>query len=101
MSASQSHFDPTRGASRKSFPLNTLHSLGSRSWPAVLLSMLLTGGAFGQTNVSTATNAAATRTPDVIFVPTRQTVIDKMLALAEIKTNDILYDLGCGDGRIV
>lgn len=47
------------------------------------------------------TNAAAPRKPDVIFVPTRQEVVDKMLELAEIKTNDLLYDLGCGDGRIV
>jgi len=27
--------------------------------------------------------------------------VDKLLELAEIKTNDVLYDLGCGDGRIV
>jgi precorrin-6B methylase 2 len=39
--------------------------------------------------------------PDVIFVPTPQEVVDKMLELAEVKKDDILYDLGCGDGRIV
>jgi SAM-dependent methyltransferase len=39
--------------------------------------------------------------PDVIFVPTPQEVVDKMLELAEVKRNDVLYDLGCGDGRIV
>lgn len=43
----------------------------------------------------------AAREPDVIFVPTPQSVVDKMLDLAEIKPGDILYDLGCGDGRIV
>ena len=42
-----------------------------------------------------------TRTPDVIFVPTPQEVVDKMLELAEVKKEDLLYDLGCGDGRIV
>jgi LEA14-like dessication related protein len=42
-----------------------------------------------------------TRTPDVIFVPTPQEVVDKMLELAEVKKDDLLYDLGCGDGRIV
>ena len=39
--------------------------------------------------------------PDVIFVPTPQEVVDKMLELAEVKKDDIVYDLGCGDGRIV
>jgi tRNA G37 N-methylase Trm5 len=41
------------------------------------------------------------RTPDVIYVPTPQEVVDKMLELAEVKKDDIVYDLGCGDGRIV
>jgi tRNA A58 N-methylase Trm61 len=41
------------------------------------------------------------RRPDVVFVPTPQEAVDKMLETAEIKKGDILYDLGCGDGRIV
>lgn len=41
------------------------------------------------------------RKPDVVFVPTPQKVVDRMLELAELKTNDLLYDLGCGDGRFV
>jgi hypothetical protein len=39
--------------------------------------------------------------PDVIFVPTPQAVVDKMLELAEVKPGDVVYDLGCGNGRIV
>jgi predicted RNA methylase len=38
---------------------------------------------------------------DVQFVPTPQSVVDKMLSMAGIKEGDLLYDLGCGDGRIV
>jgi len=38
---------------------------------------------------------------DVIYVPTPQDVVDKMLELAEVKKDDLVYDLGCGDGRIV
>ncbi|UCD52867.1 MAG: class I SAM-dependent methyltransferase, partial [Phycisphaerales bacterium] len=41
------------------------------------------------------------REPDVVFVPTPQDVVERMLELANVKKNDLLYDLGCGDGRIV
>jgi hypothetical protein len=40
------------------------------------------------------------RRPDVVFVPTPQPVVDKMLELAQVTKDDIVYDLGCGDGRI-
>jgi len=45
--------------------------------------------------------SAPTRSPDVVFVPTPQEVVDAMLTLAEVKKGDTVYDLGCGDGRIV
>jgi len=38
---------------------------------------------------------------DVPFVPTKQKIVDIMLKTAKVNKNDILYDLGCGDGRIV
>jgi ribosomal protein L11 methylase PrmA len=44
---------------------------------------------------------APTRSPDVVFVPTPPEVIEAMLKLAEVTKNDVVYDLGCGDGRIV
>lgn len=40
-------------------------------------------------------------TVQVIFVPTPQEVVDKMLELANVTKNDTIYDLGCGDGRII
>jgi len=43
---------------------------------------------------------AETQHPDVIFVPTPQEVVDKMLELAKVGKGDVLYDLGSGDGRI-
>jgi len=41
------------------------------------------------------------RTPDVIFVPTPDTVVQAMLDVANVTSSDVVYDLGCGDGRIV
>jgi tRNA G37 N-methylase Trm5 len=41
------------------------------------------------------------RRPDVIFVPTPQPVVERMLELAKVTKDDVVYDLGCGDGRIV
>jgi SAM-dependent methyltransferase len=41
------------------------------------------------------------RTPDIYFTPTRQSVADAMLILARVRRDDVVYDLGSGDGRIV
>ncbi|UCG56525.1 MAG: methyltransferase domain-containing protein [Phycisphaerales bacterium] len=38
---------------------------------------------------------------DVVFITTPQDVVERMLELAEVKESDLVYDLGCGDGRIV
>jgi len=51
--------------------------------------------------VQVAQATEASRTPDVIFVPTPQSVVDEMLKVANVKKGDVLYDLGSGDGRIV
>jgi predicted O-methyltransferase YrrM len=42
----------------------------------------------------------ASRTPDVVYVPTPQPVVDAMLKMAKVRKGDVLYDLGSGDGRI-
>ena len=44
--------------------------------------------------------AAPSRSPDVIYVPTPQDVVEAMLKVADVKKGDVLYDLGSGDGRI-
>ncbi len=38
---------------------------------------------------------------DVPYVPTTEEAVKAMLKLADVKKSDIVYDLGCGDGRIV
>jgi ribosomal protein L11 methylase PrmA len=41
-----------------------------------------------------------TRRPDVIYVPTPEEVVEAMLQVAKVTKNDVVYDLGTGDGRI-
>lgn len=43
---------------------------------------------------------ATLREPDVIYVPTPPAVVEAMLNVAQVKSTDIVYDLGSGDGRI-
>jgi SAM-dependent methyltransferase len=43
----------------------------------------------------------APRRPDVPYVPTPPDVVLTMLQLARVGKRDVVYDLGCGDGRIV
>src|SRR3984893_9862547 len=53
----------------------------------------------------TSLTVAQTRQPkyqvDVPYVPTTEEAVKAMLKLADVKKTDIVYDLGCGDGRIV
>ncbi len=35
------------------------------------------------------------------FVPSPQPIVDKMLEAARVKPNELVYDLGCGDGRVL
>lgn len=44
---------------------------------------------------------APVRTPDVPYEPTPPKVLAEMLRLAKVRRTDVVYDLGCGDGRIV
>jgi len=60
---------------------------------AVLLAFVVTSPLFAQ-------QAAPPRQPDVVFVPTPSEVVDAMLKLAKVTSNDVVYDLGSGDGRI-
>jgi SAM-dependent methyltransferase len=60
---------------------------------AILVSLFLA--------VSVAASQQPRRQPDIHFVPTPEEVVDQMLRLAGVGPNDVVYDLGSGDGRIV
>lgn len=44
---------------------------------------------------------AGKRRPDVHWEPSPPAVVEEILKLAQVEKDDIVYDLGCGDGRIV
>jgi SAM-dependent methyltransferase len=45
--------------------------------------------------------SAAWSQEPIPFVPTPMPVVERMLELADVKQGDLVYDLGCGDGRIL
>ena len=65
----------------------------------------ITGSRFAAVVLSISIAAAQSsqpgRKPDVPYVPTPDEAVQAMLKLADVKKSDIVYDLGCGDGRIV
>lgn len=66
-----------------------------------LMLLLAMAGLPGCANASQSNETAAeARTPDVVYVPTPQAVVDAMLDMAKVRKGDVLYDLGSGDGRI-
>jgi SAM-dependent methyltransferase len=60
----------------------------------ICLVLLLCLVAWGQTGLQK-------KRPEVPFVPTPEEVVAEMLRMADVGQDDVLYDLGCGDGRIV
>ena len=68
-----------------------------------LMAVVVLGLATLSSSVAPAPQAAAApaqqtlRQPDVIFVPTRQTVVEAMLKVANVKAGDVLYDLGSAE----
>jgi SAM-dependent methyltransferase len=56
--------------------------------------------AMHQTTAPAPAQTPELRKPDVFYVPTPQAVVDAMLKIANVTGTDVVYDLGCGDGRI-
>ncbi|MCC2957432.1 class I SAM-dependent methyltransferase [Massilia sp. IC2-477] len=68
----------------------------------LLLSAAATAGSLVlPMRASLAQDAVEPKNLDVPYVPTPQDVVDRMLEMGRVGKNDVLYDLGCGDGRIV
>ena len=65
---------------------------------ALVAASCLAGAAWAQPAPSA---AKPLRAPDVPYQPTNTEVVQVMLRLAKVGARDVVYDLGCGDGRIV
>ena len=65
---------------------------------SVLLALCILTGSFAQPAYA---QGGQTRPPDIHYDPTPHNVVAQMLSLAQVKAGDTVYDLGCGDGRVV
>jgi SAM-dependent methyltransferase len=81
--------------------MNAAHHL-RQLWSALFLSLIMTGaGAPLQLAHAQYEPRVGQEGKDVVWVPTPQTVVNKMLDLAKVTPKDYLIDLGSGDGRTV
>ena len=65
---------------------------------AVVLAVAIQASSSPAQQSAQQSSSAASLAP---YVPTPQDVVDRMLKLGGVTKNDVVYDLGCGDGRIV
>ncbi len=72
-----------------------------KRWLAIVAGALAIACAAGGCEQWPATGPAAGRAPDVRYEPSPHHVVTEMLKLAQVGAGDVVYDLGCGDGRIV
>ena len=59
-----------------------------------------TAGAQQRSTEQRSSDGKQLRSPDVVYVPTPYEAVDAMLKVAKVGKNDVVYDLGSGDGRI-
>jgi SAM-dependent methyltransferase len=69
---------------------------GTKTWTLAWLILGIVGPA-----AVGAQDKPTVKTPDVVYVGTPHDVVAKMLEVAKVTKDDVVYDLGCGDGRIV
>jgi SAM-dependent methyltransferase len=67
----------------------------------VLALAVLAGGTPTAVPAGLTSSQQPVRQPDVIFIPSSDAVVDAMLKIAKVTRADLVYDLGCGDGKIV
>lgn len=86
--------------SRRRWLAGSASLLLTRAAPAALL-LAPAARADNRSGPALPTSPDARPPLDVPYVPTQMSVVDAMLDMAKVTKSDTLYDLGCGDGRIV
>lgn len=67
----------------------------------IAFAALLLVFAAGSADAAEATASGPKKKLDVWYVPTPHEIVDRMLDVAKVRAGDVVYDLGCGDGRMV
>jgi len=95
---SQHRPHPVRRPSKRA----RLHGKGRpAAWPAMLLAAVLAMPAAAGAQETTYQPEVGQAGKDVVWVPTSQELVEKMLDLAQVRAGERLMDLGSGDGRTV
>ena len=81
--------------------LSRLHVAGVAVFAAIVAACGASAQRSEVTQAPTAKQQASPVKRDVPYVPTPQNVVEEMLTLANVTKDDVVYDLGCGDGRLV
>jgi uncharacterized protein (TIGR03000 family) len=75
------------------------------TWPQgnrqVVRMAVATVQAGGETVIDLRPGSKDATSSEIVYVPTPQRVVDKMLEMAKLTKDDVVFDLGCGDGRVV
>ena len=82
-----------------SFPISPTRPIHPPCFLTALIAALTF--VFSPSSLASAADQPPIKTPDVVYVGTPHDVVVKMLELAKVTKTDRVYDLGCGDGRIV
>ena len=75
--------------------------LKHRPWRAMVCTAALTTALATGSSSSAAQTPAPSPKPDVMWLPSEDAVVTAMLTMAKVTRTDVVYDLGCGDGRIL
>jgi precorrin-6B methylase 2 len=79
----------------------TMTSGTSHRWRTIACAAVVAGALIAREPVAAAPSQTPTPKADVIWIPSNDAEVTAMLTMAKVTKTDVVYDLGCGDGRIL